>query len=305
MKTELLDVVTCVSNPLLWKSRINLYRAFQEHMLASGVRLTTIEAAYGERPFEIDLHPDVNNVHVRAKTMVWNKESLLNLAISRLPDDFKYVAWIDGDILFRDKDWAAKTVDALQLYDVVQPWSHCYDLGPNGEHLNVHTSFAKLFFEGKPIVRTAGYEFAHPGYAWAATREAINHLGGLIEVGSLGAGDHHMAMALASKGYLSYPGAIHANYKAEILAWQKRADTHIRGNLGYVPGTIEHSWHGSKVKRAYVDRWSVLTKHKFDPLTDVQKNSYGVVELSCNKPGLRRDMDHYFRNRNEDQNSIN
>ena len=32
--------------------------------------------------------------------------------------------------MFRRDDWAMATLHALQHYDVVQPWSDAYDLGP-------------------------------------------------------------------------------------------------------------------------------------------------------------------------------
>jgi hypothetical protein len=71
-----------------------------------------------------------------------------------------------------------------------------------------------------------------------------------------------------------------------------------------VPGTIEHAWHGSKEKRAYIDRWTILTRNSFDPDMDLIRNTWGVLELVGNKPALRRDIDRYFRSRDEDSNSI-
>ena len=116
MRADLLHVVTCIANPLRWKSRIACYHDFARHMAESGVHLTVVECAYGERPFELAAD-GVNHVAVRAKTLVWNKENLLNIGISRLPGDWRYVAWIDADIRFRKSGWAAETVHALQQYD--------------------------------------------------------------------------------------------------------------------------------------------------------------------------------------------
>ena len=197
MRADLLHVITCVANPIRWDSRVRLYRDFERHMLASGVNLTVVECQYGDRPWDCAGTSGVNHIGVRARSMIWNKEALINIGMGRLPGDWKYVAWIDADIAFRRDDWAAETVQALQIYDVVQPWAHCYDLGPDGEHLQVHTSFASMAAQGRAIrpIGTYGYEFAHPGYGWAATRGAMDYLGGLIEA-SLGAGDHHMALAL-------------------------------------------------------------------------------------------------------------
>jgi hypothetical protein len=80
---------------------------------------------------------------------------------------------------------------------------------------------------------------------------------------------------------------------------------HIAGNISYVPGTIEHAWHGAKERRKYVDRWSILVRNGFDPEADLKRNSWGVIELAGNKPRLRKDIDQYFRSRDEDSNTLN
>ena len=309
MQNALLNVVTCISNPIRWKSRITLYNQFEEEMLDSGVKLTTVECAFGERPYELS-NPHVNHVKVRANAgaLVWNKENLLNIGINRLHADAKYIATIDADVSFRQSGWAAETVHALQHYAVVQPWSECYDLGPNDEHLETHTAFTKLVFQKKPIVQGPNamsvYKFGHPGYAWAYTRQALEWVGGLIESAGLGAADHHQAMALIGRVDESIPENISEAYKAPLRLWQSRAMANIHKNISFVPGTIEHRWHGQKALRAYVDRWQILINNKFDPSTDLKKNTYGVVELASNKPELRLDIDRYFRSRNEDANTV-
>jgi hypothetical protein len=305
ISAQSLHVVTVVANPIRWKSRAALYRDFERHMIESGVQLTLVECAYGDRPFELGGNPLVNHVGVRAKSLVWNKENLINIGISRLPGDAKYIAWVDGDVRFRKIGWAVETVHALQQYDLVQPWSDCYDLGPDDDHLAIHRSFCRLWHDRKPIVPSGGnYQFAHPGYAWAATRTALDWLGGLVETAALGAGDHHMALGLIDRIEESVPGNITASYLRPLLQWQARARAHIAGNISYVPGSIEHAWHGSKDKRKYVDRWSIITKYQFDPDQDLKRNSWGVFELAGNKPELRHAIDAYFRARDEDSNTL-
>lgn len=306
MRADLLHVVTAYANPMRWNSRCRLFHAFAEHMLASGVCLTVVECAYGERPFELGAVAGARHVPVRSRTLVWNKENLLNLGIARLPHDWQYVAWIDADVFFRRADWAAETVHALQIHPVVQPWSDCYDLGPNDEHVQHHRSFCRLYHEGLPLTPKGrpGYTFAHPGYAWAATRQALDWLGGLIETAALGAGDHHMAWALAGRVHESVPGGVTPGYLAPLLAWQARAERHVMRSISAVSGTIEHRWHGDKSKRRYVDRWQWLVRELFDPGTDLKRNVWGVLELAGNKPALARDIIRYFETRDEDASTL-
>jgi hypothetical protein len=312
MRADLLHVVTAVANPMRWQSRIRLYRDFARHMLESGVKLTVVECAFGERPHELGDDPHITHIPVRAsaRALVWNKEALLNIGIARLPADARYIATLDADIAFSRADWASETVHALQHYHVVQPWSDCYDLGPNGDHMAVHRAFCRLVHEGKPIVQGprcgpgTGYQFGHPGYAWAWTRQSLDWVGGLIETAAIGSADHHMSLALIGRVADSVPADIPRAYAAPLAQWQERAMRHIAGNIGYVPGTIRHFWHGPKAKRAYVERWSILTKYGFDPATDLKRNGGGVLELAANKPGLRDDIDRYFRSRDEDSNTM-
>lgn len=310
MDSKLLHVVTAVANPIRWQSRIKLYRDFETHMLDSGVKLTVVECTYGERPPEL-MGPHINHVHVRANggALVWNKECLLNIGIARLPADARYICTADADIFFRAKNLASETVHALQHYHVLQPFSDVYDLGPHGEHIDLHRSFCRLVHERKPIIqgpnaKDGPYRFGHPGYAWCWTRQALEWLGGLVETAALGAGDHHMAMALIHRVDDSIPGNIHESYKTPLRDWQRRCVQHIQKNISYVPGTIEHNFHGDKRKRAYVDRWQILIKHGFNPYTDLKRNTFGLMELANNKPEMRHDIDMYFRSRDEDVNSL-
>ena len=305
MQADLLHVIAIVSNPLRWQSRLRLFRQFAQHMIASGVQLTTVECALGNRPFEIPPMHGVNQVHVRHKTLCWHKESLINIGIQRLPVDAQYFAWIDADVEFRDPNWAAETVQMLQQYPVIQPWQHAYDLGPGGTHSRVDTSFASLVATGANVSpKWNKYDtFGHPGYAWAARRDALENMGGLFEAAVLGSADHHMAFAFLGRVRETAPGDMSAPYLAALDAWQVRALNAAGPHIGYLPATIEHQFHGPKALRNYVSRWDILRTNKYNPVTDIQKNLDGVTELTGDKPQLRIAIERYFASRNEDSNT--
>ena len=313
MRADLLHTILVVSNPIRWSTRLRHARNCIDHMKESGTRVTVVECTFGDRPYELTDIEDINHVPVRSKTLVWNKENLINIGLSRLPSDWKYAAWIDADIRFRRTHWASETVHALQQFDWVQPWSDAYDLGPHDEHLQHHISFCRQVHQGQPVVPTGEkfwkfnggpYEYPHPGYAWAATKDALERVGGLIEFAGMGAGDHHMALSLVGAADKSIPHGTSESYRRLLFQWQERALFHINGNIGYVPGTIEHFFHGAKPKRQYLERWEMFVRHGFDPDTDLKKNTTGVIELAGNKPELRRELDLYFRQRDEDANSL-
>lgn len=313
MRNDLLHVIAVVSNPIRFRSRYELFKKFEHHVCCSGAKLHVVEVAYGDRPFEVT-DPDVStHLQLRTRHEVWHKENMINLGLARLPADWKYAAWVDADITFARTDWAAETVQQLQHYDMVQMFSHAIDLGPQEEPIQQHRGFAYTYIHNgmkAPNHTNGDYYYYdvigtqktdwHPGYAWAARREALERLGGLIDFAALGAGDHHMAHALIGNAANSLPGGIHPNYKDAVMRWERRANQHLKTNLGFVPGTITHHFHGSKKKRFYKERWKILTDNQFDPYADLKRDIQGLYQLTDQKPRLRDEIRAYFRSRDED-----
>ena len=312
---ETLFVVTTVSNPIRWDSRTNRARAAIEAWTAEpNVHVTVVEILYGDRGPELDdLASDrVLHISAHASTTAWSKECALNVGLTRLSPMARYIGFFDADILWRKPGWATEILHALQLYPVVQPWSHCYDLGPNGEHLATHTSFARIYCNGGNVVprfdpnslslTNSPYPYPHPGYAWCWRRNILDRVGGLFELGGCGSGDHHMALALIGKAKASVPTGVNEDFREILEVWQSRALRQVNRKIGYVPGTIEHPFHGRKRDRGYNSRWWLFLKHGFDPLEDLKKNTYGIIEWAGNKPELEREWMLYLRGREEDAN---
>ena len=313
---EILTLITCVSNPLRWQSRLALARAAIADWLAEpNVKILLAECVYGARGFDLaDLASDrVTHIPLRATTMAWSKENLMNLAMAHLPGDAAKIATIDADVTFRRKGWATETLAALDLYPVVQPWDTAYDLGPHDEHLQTHRSFASVYHSGAPVVPVGGkfwsfdggpYAYPHSGYAWAWQRASLARIGGLFEDGGMGSGDHHMALGMIGHYEASLPANVTRAYRNAVAAWSARATAEINGKLGFVHGTIEHPFHGRKGDRGYVSRWDMFLAHGFDPSTDLKRNLDRVIEFAGNKPDLERAFDRYLRARAEDVNTL-
>ncbi len=148
------------------------------------------------------------------------------------------------------------------------------------------------------------HEYPHTGYVWAATRHAMESVGGLFDIAALGAGDYHMALALIGHADKSMPAQVNGSYRKQLKEWETRALRDINFNLGYLQGTVEHNFHGRKSDRRYIDRWQIILEHGFDPDADIMRNSHGVLELTCRKPKMRHDLDVYLRQRAEDANVL-
>ncbi len=211
------------------------------------------------------------------------------------------MSWIDTDLIFTNENWAEETLSKLQTYDVLQLFTHCIDLGPNNETMQVHKGLAYQYCRGVPPPKKLTYgPFFHPGYSWVITRKAFDAIGGLIDWAILGSADSHMAMAFIGRAHLTLSENLNADYKRFVLKFQERCEKNIKRNLGYVNGTILHEWHGSKRNRFYKERWKILIDNDYSPLEDLKRDAHGLWQLEDTKFKLRDDIRNYFRSRNED-----
>lgn len=300
-------IVVVISNPVRYKTRYELYQKFKAEMDRAGVNVFTVELAQGDRPFEVTTNDPTHCLQLRTYDEIWHKENMVNLALQRLPPDWKYVCWADGDIHFVEQNWPDEIVHELQHYSVVQCFQHCIDLGPDGELMGTYEGLAASYLKGRVYIPQGvgneyGYgKFFHTGYVWAARREAIDDLGGLIEHSILGSADHNMGLALIGQAERSIPEGVTKNYRDLIMNWQERARVHnIQGDIGYCRGTIAHRFHGKKRDRNYIGRWDILINHQFDPLLDIKKDSQGLFVFTDAGLRMRNDIRAYMRARNED-----
>ena len=279
-----------------FKRRRDLFTAFVRSVqFTKGIQIVVVEAT---GPAALPSMPVWRHVKVTVDSPVWLKENLVNIGTKELPTDWKYMAWIDADIEFLNRKWVQDTVAELKSYDIVHMFQTCVNLGPIGEALKIDKSFGYMHRgSGTVYTKTDRYGFWHPGYAWACTRKAYDQMHGLVDWAILGSGDRHMALAWIGRAVDSAPGNIHRNYKAMLEEYQ----IVCRGlEVSYIEGTILHFWHGRFEDRRYKERWEILTRNNFDPLTDTGLTDTGLVQLSVGGQRLAKELRGYFEGRRED-----
>ena len=211
--------VAAFFNPAGAASRRENYRTFYKSAAAQGLRLWTVELAFAEAPFELDATDA--DVLLRRRTgaanVMWQKERLLNLAITSLPSTCTKVAWIDTELLFANQHWvreAAELLDSVkvvQLFDRVIPLERGIRYVPTSARITEgiilqrrhirHYSLASVM-AGVNAGDSAGFAALNKrgvgkqGYAWAARREVIVAIGGLYDAGIVGGGDTLIAHAM-------------------------------------------------------------------------------------------------------------
>ncbi len=294
-----LHVVGVISNPERYNSRYRLAREWLERMQSTpNVQVHLVEAAFGDRRHEIE----APSKHcLRVHTNAWIKENMINLGVKHLlPVDWRYLAWVDCDVEFRNPTWAQETLHQLQHFAVLQPWAHVADLTHRGSVHSSTASFGYTDVTGKRQTQTPnGYTYGHTGYAWACTRAFWEQVEGLVDFCILGSADHHMALGMVGETERTIHTQMIGPFFRRLLEWQSRAVRVSHREVGFVEGRIEHHFHGPKKRRYYRERWQILVEHGFNPDTDLMRDAQGVIHI-VGKPALESAIRKYNRSRHED-----
>ncbi len=295
-----LHVIAVISNIEGYHSRYRLAREFIARMQdTSNVKLHIVEAAHGDRHHELE--ESEHHLRLRINSNAWIKENLINLGVRHLlPRDWRYMAWVDADIEFRDPNWAQNALHQLQHFAVIQPWQQCADLRVHGGVSAMHTSFGYTDQVGTRQKQTPnGYAYGHTGYAWACTRPFYEQVGGLVDFCILGSADHHMALACVGEVDRTVHTKMITPFFRKLREWQARAVRASHKEVGFSVGRLEHHFHGSKARRYYRERWQILVENGFNPDTDLSYDAQGVIHI-VGKPGLEQAIRKYNRSRLED-----
>ena len=297
-----LHVIAVISNPCLFVRRYILFKQFMQRIENEepNVILYIVELTYGDQKFIITDSKNSRHLQIRTKTPLWHKENMINLGVKYLlPSTWKAFAWIDADLEFESSTWVLDTLKILNGYkDIVQIWSHCVDMDKEENTMKVFNS-AGYHYTKLHKHSSSGQNYWHPGYAWAITRKAYNKIAGLYDKAILGSGDNIMMLSLLGNGLKAIHDDSTDEYKQTIIDFENKI-SQLR--FGYVPGTIYHYFHGSKANRKYTERWQILIKHNYNPLTFITYDSTGIIIPTNNySQELSDEIILYFEERNEDE----
>lgn len=305
--------VTTFFNPAGYKNKLENYLIFRANAKKQGLKLLTVELAFGNRRFElkdgdadilIQLRTEKNNV-------LWQKEALLNIGLKNLPKDCDKIVWLDCDVIFQNNDWVGETAKLLEKYKIVQPYSLCarlpgnfslgaikktnFDLWSEGfNEGQIIQGLAKCISEqGFEILNKEYTDYGHSGFAWAARREIFDKCR-FYDLLILGSADLFMALSFYGVrneiSFKEYPRSMLLNQEA----WRRKIFRETKSSVFFTKGTLLHLWHGDRGLRRYVKRHTILTEHRFDFNRDIRKDENGLWVWNSNKPELHRAFKHYF-----------
>ena len=301
-------VISCYFNTEKSPHRLQAFKTWYNSIKHLNHRI--IECVIGDGVAELGFLNDSNITTITTPDLLWHKESILNKIVSELPKQFKYIFWVDADVMFTNLDWLTDGVEVLQTKNILQPFEYCVHLNenettpsfnlnilsvsktPNKLNSRVWRSFCANFATNVNWESENYNEHGHVGFAWGARREILDAVH-LYDRALIGASDHILAHAAAGQiGHSCILKAFDADLIDEINDWSRRFSYIVNGKIGYVKGNLFHLWHGDIKDRQYLKR-----VQEFSPMikTIIKRDSNG---LHITPSGFDNTyMKDYFRNR--------
>jgi hypothetical protein len=253
-------------------------------------------------------------LRLRDGDILFQKERLLNLALECVPRHCRKIAWIDCDTLFGRPDWPALAGHQLDSVPLVHLFHERVDLAPDPDltdfpsvdgAVSAVSSIHRIralheAAEDVIIPGSVGRRGTASGLAWAARRDMIAQHG-FYDACIMGSGDQ--ALVCAALGLFDHYSRYRSFGEAQTrhyLSWAEPFRNAVRGEIGWIPGTIYHLWHGDLKDRRYASRYPELARYGFDPYTDIRLSPSRCWRWNSEKPALHEFVKDYFYSRNED-----
>src|SRR5581483_2259183 len=301
--TEDLCIITCFFNSEDYITKRKNFEMFIEPIRAARLNYLVVECSF-KNTFSI---PGPNVVRVRSKSILWQKERLLNKALEFVPPHCTKIAWVDCDLLFANPDWALDTSLLLDSYPVVQLFDLAIRL-PRGRRSydgvgECYPGFASVYAREPNLLLEGQFaRHGHTGFAWAARKDLLL-CHGLYDACIAGSGDHFMAHAFCGDWSSTCIRRImeqNKPYYDHFVNWCERMYSDVRARLVNVPGVVLHLWHGEMTDLRYSDRNYALNELLFNPFTDLKLSRHGAWEIQRTDRALHRWAKEYFQSRKED-----
>lgn len=283
-------IVSCFFNPQKSPYRTKAFKVFYESIKHLNHHI--IECVIGDDKPELhDIVPSENRKTIYTKNLLWHKEALLNRAIAYLPEKYKYIFWIDADVIFTNQNWMPEAVEQLKQNSIVQLFEYCVhlekdELEPDEKaafwlhlpdekrHPRIWRSFAANWVTDKSKAKSENYDtHGHVGFAWGATRTLLDSIS-LYDKALIGGADHIIAHAAVGQIGHSCIKKSFTEDIDEVNRWSRDFYHYSKGKLGYVKGDLYHIWHGDIEKRQYLKRIVDFTPKAKDIKTKDENGLY-------------------------------
>ncbi len=264
-------VISCFFNPQNSPYRLKAFNQFYQSI--ENTNHFILECVIGNAKPQLPESQYIKRVYT--ENLLWHKEALLNKIIAEhLPAKYKYIFWVDADVVFQNKNWIVDGVAELQAHNIIQPFEYCIHLERNQTEpsFNVNEHKKRIFddrYSNRRLWRSFSANFktarlnatqqenynihGHVGFAWGARREILQNMP-LYDRALIGGADHIIAHAAAGQIPHSCIAKSFTDNLDEVLNWSKKFYKLVQGKISFVEGDLYHIWHGDIDKRQYLKR---------------------------------------------------
>ncbi|MFH7000939.1 hypothetical protein [Flavobacterium bizetiae] len=258
-------IISCFFNPQNSPYRIKAFEIFYDSI--KHLDHSIIECVIGNTKPQLEENDNIKRIYT--ENLLWHKETLLNKIIAELPAKYKYVFWLDADVIFTNKNWIVDGVKQLKTNTIIQPFEYCVFLDkdqikpsfsmdkikdsylPNSINTNVWRSFSANYVETE-LWKNANFgKHGHVGFAWGAQREILQTVP-LFDKALIGGADYIIAYAASGRSIED----------DNLKKWSNDFYNVTEGKIGFVEGYLYHIWHGDIEKRQYTKRLQYNTQIK-------------------------------------------
>lgn len=304
-------IISCFFNPMKSLYRLAAFNKFYDSI--KHLNHEIVECVIGSDSPQLPENKNIERVYT--ENLLWHKESLLNNIVKNLPAKYKYVFWIDADVMFTNKNWLKESVEKLQTQYIIQPFEYCMHLEKDETRPSFNIDDAKkevnniqnrnnIQSKDRRVWRSFSANYAttslskssnydvhgHVGFAWGARRNVLDKIP-LYDKALIGGADHIVAHAAAGQIPHSCIERSFTDNINEINEWSRKFYDVVRGKIGYAKGDLYHIWHGDVGKREYFKRIKDFTE-KSKVITAKDKNGLYITGKEDDKY-----VTNYFRNR--------
>jgi len=258
-------------------------------------------------------NPDWIQIRAREENICFQKEALLNVAETIVPEQYTKIAWLDHDIYFENQNWYEDTSKALDTYNLVQLFDKCVWTDAYGEEERTAKS---IFSLPKPITEETLIPpfwspdiIHHSGFALAAKRDLWKKGVKLYPYNFIGGGDNVVAEAALFKDMT--PRALRIAYqKVEAkpdsafeyyYTWKQAFYEFVQEQYSFIPGKVYHEFHGSRQNRKYGFREKMLALYNINVKNNIILSVKGILTIKNPPAGFLEALKLYFIDRREDE----
>lgn len=282
--------ISCFYNPINFRKPVQNCFNFLKYTVDKAFSKDDFFFAQIDYNNQIDVEQYIkreNRISIKTESILWHKEKLLNILVEKfkLIEKYKYICWIDCDVIFDKKITIPKDFDKL----IFQPYE--YSHRPKFER---DIDYSKPFFFGStPNESYAKNNLGDKGLSWAIESDILYEIGGFFDYGIVGGGDtFFLKRAFGEKYYTRCT-------KLDNLINSYFETTKIKKNeIGYLDTIAFHQYHGSITNRQYSERIKILIDNNYDPENDLIVEKSGLYRLR-NKD-FEKEIKSFFIKRKED-----